>query len=391
MEATIHLKNFPNKKMVPEILKSHDFTWTDLNSDQVRIKGSFSKLKDVNADLEKLHYQPRIPLPSSPVRNASSGAISKHYANNRSDVSDGKRSHLGYGDKPSPASPSLSRRSASFHSRPTSAFPQTRYQHMSHSQGTEFVVDADVFKYAERFRRKDIEVIMCNHNVTPKYLQVGNNINICLQGRSAKIAAGKLQSLLNDLSKSLRTQEVPLNHVVHDGKALLEKIRKDRDIYKSVLVCKLIDRVHLIGPSGESYELKQRLLGKPVDHSGRPGRTLGSGSRERSHSMPPPDRKTTERDIIANPSPDGAQGYSPTRYQSHEEDSDPDFLSSSCFGKSLTKRSKSLSRLKVSPEKSTDDTQDKKTKKANHVFSISPLIKLGTKNEIKQKMRSSKK
>lgn len=403
VEATIHLKNFPDKKMVREILKSHGFTLMDLNSDQVRVKGSFSKLRNVKAHLEQLQNQMRIPLSSSPVQSTSSGAISKYYTKHSLDVSDGKANHLKYRDKPSPASPSspdtsLSWRSGSFHNRPTSAesraaFSQRPDHSMSFRRGMEsFVVDADVLKYARRLRKKDIEGILASHAVRLEEVQVGNNMNITLQGKSAKMAAGKLQSLLNDLSKSLRTQEVLLKDMDRDSQALLEKIEKDKNIYKSVLVCMMSDRLHLIGPSGESYELKQRLSGRPVDHSGRTGRTFDRDSRKRSHSLPPLTGRTAgrERDANANPSPVGARGYSPSKYQDVGEDSDEsEWVSTGCFGKPTLRRSQSMSRMKNSPEKSNAHMQEKKTERTPRSFFRNPLLKISGK-DIKKTLQRKK-
>ncbi|XP_062291386.1 RNA-binding protein 43 [Scomber scombrus] len=404
VEATLNLKHFPDKTMVRKILKSHSFTLTDLNSDQVRVKGSFSKLRDVKAHLEQLQNQTRIPPSSSPVQSISSGAISKHYTNHSSDVSDGKGNQLKYRDKPSPASPSSpatssSWRSGSFQNRPASAesraaFSQRPDQSMSLRRGTEsFVVDADVFTYARRFRKKDFEVILDSHIVRLEEVQVGNNMNITLQGKNAKMAAGKLQSLLNDLSKSLRTQEVLLKDMDRDSQALLEKIRKDKNIYKSVFVCMMSDRLHLIGPSGESYELKQRLSGRPGDHSGRTGRTFDRDSKKRSHSLPPLTRKTAgrERDAIANPSPVVARGYSLSKYQEVEEDGDePELVSTGCFGQPILRRNQSMSRVKNWPEKSNDHMQEKKTERTPRNFWRKPLLKISGK-DIKQQFKRPKK
>lgn len=392
MEATVHLKNFPDKKVVREILKSYGFAVTDLSSDQVHVKGSFLKLRAVKARLEK------------PVQRVSSGAISKIYTNNNSYVSAGKR----HRDKPphaspsSPSSPTASSSQAqgSSHNRPTSAgyrasFSPRPDQRMSLRRGTEsFVVDADVFKYAQRFRKKDIDVILDSHNVNLEVLQLDDSFNITLQGKSAKMAVSKLQSLLNDLSKSLRTQDVPLKDMDHDSQALFERIQKDKDIYKSVLICLMDDRLHLIGPSGESYELKQRLSGRPVDHSGRTGRTSDRNSRQRSSSLPPLTRNTTGRatDAIANPSPVGARGYSPSKYQDvKEKGAEPKRRATDRIRGALWGRNQSETREKGQEEKAQGHTPEKKNEKLPFKFLRKPLFEVLNVKDMKLKLKGSKK
>ncbi|XP_044191419.1 uncharacterized protein si:dkey-154b15.1 [Thunnus albacares] len=406
VEATVHLKDFPDKKVVREILKSHGFALMDLSSDQVRVKGSFLKLGVVKACLEQRRHsqtQTRITPYSSPLQRVSSGAIPKNYTNISSDVSDSRRKHLGYRDKPphaSPSSPSSPTTSSSWasgssHNRPTSVEYRASLsprpdQRTSLKRGTEsFLIDADVFKYALRFRKKDINVILDSHDVRLEELQVGDSFNITLQGKSVKMAVGKLQSLLNDLSKSLRTQEVPLKDIDRDSQALVERIRKEKDIYKSVLVCQMKDRLHLIGPSDESYELKQRLSGRPVYASGRTGRTFDRNSRNRSSSLPPLTRKTAgrERDAVANPSPVGARGYSPSKYQDvKEEVAAPKRGAAARFGGAALGRSQSESREKARAEKANYYTQETKTEKPPSNILRKPLLKL-TGKEIKEKLK----
>ncbi|TDH03890.1 hypothetical protein EPR50_G00146510 [Perca flavescens] len=328
VEATVHLNIFHNKAEVREILRSNGFALTDLSSDQVRVKGSFLKLKTAKASLEQL-LQSQTKTGITPVPKASSGAISKYYTSNSS-VTRGNRSQLGSREMPPQASPSSPPPSSSWASaspkkHPTSpeyraSFSPRPDQRGSFRAGMEsFVVDADVFRYADRLRKKDIEGILNSHNVTMEKHEVGDSFKITLLGKSVRIAVGKLQSLLNDLNKSLRTQEVPLKAMDREGRALLERIRKDRNIYNLVLVCPMNDKLHLIGPSGESYELKLRLLGRSVDQSGRTGR---APSRRRSSSLPPIRRKNTDRDsgAVAYPSPVAAAGYSPSKYRDDKQE-----------------------------------------------------------------------
>ncbi|XP_075962589.1 RNA-binding protein 43 [Anarhichas minor] len=311
VEATVHLDVFPDKAKVRDILRSHGFALMDLSGDQVRVKGSFLDLKAAKASLEPLLSSKTIPA----VPKASSGAISKRPAGNSS-VSGGNRAQ-----SKSPWASQSSANASSPYTHPSS--PESRAlfspppdQRGSFRPGREsFVVDVDVWRYAEQLRKKDIEDIRVSHHVEMEVLEVGESCDVTLLGKSARTAAGKLQSLMDDLSKSLRTQEVPLKDMDRDGKALLKRIQKERNIHLSVVVWPMNDTLHLIGPSAASYELKQRLLGRPVD---RTGRTSDKSSRRRSSSLPPISRKNTERDsgAIATPAPVGSlRGRSRSGYR----------------------------------------------------------------------------
>lgn len=304
VEATVHLNVFSDQTLVRDILRSQGFTLTDLGGDQVRVSGSFLKLRAVKTSLETLldaqaneDIKPSSSSSSSPVPKASSGAIPKYYTN-RSDV---KGSQLESQNKHPALSP------------PTSSSPNNHSASPPASLRPEkeiFVVDAHVFDYAERLRKKDIDSILGSHNVNMRLHPMEDNYNIILQGRSTAAALFKLQSLLDNLSKSLRVQEVPLKRMIPEGKALLDRILRNRNMYSSVLVCPKKDKLHLIGPSVESYELKQMLLGMPVDPSGRSGRTADKTSRRRSSSLPPVSQRNTDRDGVV-----GAAGYAPSKYQ----------------------------------------------------------------------------
>lgn len=317
VEATVHLSAFHNETQAREILRSHDFALTDLSHDQVRVRGSFLRLGAAKASLETLlnsqTKKDTAASSSSPVPKVSSGAISKYYTT-RSDTNR-SRSRSWSKHAPSPPTFPWSLMTGSSSNRPTSpkrsSFSPTPDQRSSPRAGEEVFVDADVFDYAERLRRKDLDSILDCHNVIRRAVHpVSDSYIITLEGRSAGKSVGKLQSLLDDLNKSLRTQEVPLRDMNPEGRALFRRIQKKKNIYGSVLVRPEEGKLHLIGPSGESYELKQRLLGRPVDRSGRTGRTLDRNARGRSSSLPPITRKSTERDGGV-----GATGHIPSKYQ----------------------------------------------------------------------------
>ncbi|XP_041811643.1 uncharacterized protein si:dkey-154b15.1 isoform X2 [Chelmon rostratus] len=393
-EATVHLSLFRNETQVREILRSHGFVLTDLSGDQVRVKGSFLKLREVKTSLELLLNSQT----KADIKASSSYAINS---------SDGNRSRLGSRNKPPHASPSSPASSSSWASsssnnHPTSPEYSTAFSLRPAQRGAvkaeteSFVVDADVFEYAERLRKKDVEGILDSHRVTVEVRPVGESCSITVQGKSTRIAVGKLQSLLNDLSKSLCTQEVTLKDLNDEGKALLQRIQKKRDIYNSVLICLKNDRLHLIGPSGESYELKQRLLGRPADRSGRTGRTSDKNpGRRRTSSVPPISQKNTGRDsgAAANPAPAGAAGYTPLKYQDDKQKgAEPEQTSAAPSG-SLRRRSHSESRQRKQVERVNGNLQDIENKHPppkSPKKGLTQLLKFDT-NDVKKKLKGLRK
>ncbi|XP_022612977.1 uncharacterized protein LOC111230503 [Seriola dumerili] len=371
--ATVHLNAFPDESEVREILRSHDFVTTDLSRDQLRVEGSFLGLKAVKVRLERSLN--------------SSSAVSRHYSSS-SGAPPPLTRHLH-----DPASPESRASSSGSDQRP------------SVRRGREsFVVDADVFRYAWQLRRKDIDIILENHNVRVEVIEVGDSNNISLLGRSTKTAASKLQSLLNDLSQSLRTQEVPLQDMDPGGIALLERIHKNKHIHNSVLVCETGHGLHLIGPSAKSYQLKQELLGRPVDQSGRTGRTFQKNPKRRSNSLPPTNRKITERDggDITNspaagavgytpPKPGGGTGYSPSKYQDDKQEAaERGAGARPGQSSSLRRRSRSETRQNTWAGKVNSFTQETENKGKASKSLKKPLLNFNPK-DIKQRIRNWRK
>ncbi|XP_034091932.1 uncharacterized protein si:dkey-154b15.1 isoform X2 [Gymnodraco acuticeps] len=333
VEATVHLNLFPNEAEVIELLQSHGFSLTYLSQDQVRVKGSFLKLKAVKASLEQIVKSDSktdiVPVPKASY--ASSGAVSKHYPRNSS-VSNANRSR----DKPpysSPSSPSSSSPPSSPNKLPSSQYkaspsPEPDQRSSFSPRSESFIVDEDVFRYADRLRKRDIDGIVECHNVRMVVVKVGDSASITLHGKSARTAVGKLQSLLDDLNQSLRTQEVLLKDMDQEGRVLLEKIKKDRNIYNSVLVCPMDVKLRLIGPSRESHDLKHILLRRQREQSRHPERTSVTIENRRSSSLPPVSHKNArDRGGVDTSYPYADEaGYSPSRYQ------DEELGAAGCFG-----------------------------------------------------------
>lgn len=255
MEATLNMEPFQDKKEVLSLLKSHGFAVNKIGGDKVRVKGNFKELRAVKIHLEKLM------------------ATKAH----RSSSSSGKESGSGLAS-------SLDCKETSPPDQQGSVRPRDEL----------IVVDRDVFSYAEEFRRKDLDealkgpVSMCSE-------KTGESVTITLSGKNSREARSKVEHLLADLNKFLRTQDVLLSNLSPQGACLLQKMEKSGNISGSNLVLLIGDRVHIIGPSKESFELKQQLL---VDRTERNGKSSERHRRRtRSLSLRQLFRRKSRRDV----------------------------------------------------------------------------------------------
>lgn len=278
VEATLQLNAVQDKVEVREILRSRGFELKDLSSDHLLVKGSFLELKSVKALLETSPAKvgaKRGPLESESQRASPSASISSSSVRGSSSLGD---------------------------------LPGTPDQTGSVRTGRAcFVVDPDVFDYAKCLRQKEMSSILDGHDATVSWEAADDHYIISLCGKSANVCMKKLKMLLDNLHKSLRTQEVALKDLSPEGRRLAARIQESRNIYKSVLLQKRDGSLHLIGPSGESYVLRQMLLGRTVDQSQPRGRRPDRKPSRRSSSLPPSSRNTEDGA--------GAAGPSPARYQ----------------------------------------------------------------------------
>lgn len=393
VEASLDVSMFPDKEEVKRLLKSYGFQTADLPSGQVCVKGTFMMLIAVKAHMEKLlNSQTQDNSSSSSLivngHGHSSGAIPKNH-NNGSSMHAGNRSPL-VGDQPLyalPSPPISSSSRGSPYIQPSSSeyegaqSPRQDHQPFPRPDSESFVIDTYLLDYAQRFKKTDITDILRNHNTTMNVTHAGPDTSkVILSGKNVKIPEGKLQSLLSNLTKTLYTQEIPLANL--DSKSqekVAQQIKKYEYIYRTVLVRQVGDTVRLVGPSVDSYEFKQRVLGKPVDQTAgvRPGRTMDKSSRLRSRSLPKtPMKHSTDRvhDDTSKPQPAEARHYSPTRYQDERGRGavvEPGAVKSSGI---LRGRSHSESREKVWEQKASLRQEKENTKPATG--QTSPLDRL---------------
>ncbi|XP_028317264.1 RNA-binding protein 43 [Gouania willdenowi] len=247
-EATLHLNSFQDEKKAREIVKSSGLTLTELGGGRVQVRGYYSRLKTASARLKEL-----LEAPTKPTQHFS---WSDEKA---SSPSDSRRPGPLYRSKSlpkqkSPRSP-LSRTVFS-----QSWDRQTSLQNSFRPGSESFHIDADLFKYADRLKNEEIQNILRTYSVQLYPKEYSDSFILTLKGADSNKAAFNLKQFFINLNDSLRTQDVPMKEMGHDGTALWKQIKKSGNIYNSVLVCKNKDSLHLVGPSEESYMLKQKLL-----------------------------------------------------------------------------------------------------------------------------------
>ncbi|XP_013881128.1 RNA-binding protein 43 [Austrofundulus limnaeus] len=289
VEATILVDHFQDQQEVQRLLRSHGFTVQDLGRGQVQIQGHFEHLRDLKVRLEQL-------LASERAAGGAASSSSLRHQDHRPPWS-GASSSLRHQDHRPPWSGASSSLRHQDHRPPWSGARRV-------SRGEWTMVDSDVFRYARQLGNKELRDLLSRSDLQTRTSEDGLSTGIRFLGTRTMV--GPLQNLLDDLNTSLRTQEVPLRDLDQQGRVLLRRIQEKRNVSESVLVCELEDRIHLIGPSKDSWELKQRLLGRPVHQSGARGRRDRDTSRWRSSSMGP----------AAGFSPSGPDPGRPQRTQS---------------------------------------------------------------------------
>lgn len=309
VEATLQLNALLDKIKLQDILRSQGFLTEDLTGDQVRVKGSFLKLKSVKASLEMLLKGPAavgvIPSPST-VPKVSSRDISRHHT----DASAAKQGQLdSQHTRVSPSASASTISSSLLRGSSLEDFPGTGNRPGSgRTERVCFAVEHDLYDYANCLRKKDVDTILVSHDVKLRVKPVDDTfVLIVLSGKGANAGMTKLKTLLANLFKSVMTQEVPLKDLTPEGMRLVAKIQECRNVYKSVLMQKRNGNLHLIGPSRECCVLKQTLLGRTADPSQQRGRITEKKPTRRSLSLPPTSRKAEDGA--------GAEGYAPSKYQ----------------------------------------------------------------------------
>ncbi|XP_024296611.1 uncharacterized protein LOC112264321 isoform X2 [Oncorhynchus tshawytscha] len=261
---------------------------------QLPIQGSFQKFTAVKAQLQQVLPQDTntlrhsSPSPSS-LNSHASGAISK--------------SSIRCNPFPSPQATGYVGDNLT-HMRNTSPKPVEPISQTPSCSEVFFITDADVLRYAQCVRKKDIDSILGGHatQMDVKPAEDSDLRYVFLEGKSPERVMEKLQVFLNKLHLRLRTQEIPLWTLDSDRQVRIhELVQKYNIIYPTVLVNHVGDLLRLVGPSKESYEMKQRLLGKPILlPAGLTGRVVDSST----HGAPIPWAPGPVPDPVSATAPD---------------------------------------------------------------------------------------
>ncbi|XP_041104087.1 uncharacterized protein LOC121314668 [Polyodon spathula] len=385
VRTSLRLEMFSDQGRVKELLEEHRFRVTELpgrRPEELQIEGSFTELRKLRTKLCEL-------LPASPrdvrgppasrylytadevkglenstgarqnrVNDSGSGAISKTKFSNSP------------GQRKDPYSMGERRSRAPLVTLPLS--PQAS-QTPRKTQRVSFNIDKHVLRYAKAFHRQEMSEILDSQCVEMSEEESDEISNVILTpqiGRDSpesvlKVAQELLSSLLFELGHTLRTQEIDLSSYDRQQQSqILERSKMLKNIYKVLVIWPDRGSIQLVGPSLESYELRQRLLGQAVNSSvgeqlasNRQGRLL-RGDFRRSSSLPRQPSRTDLRSPMEGTA--SAQQYSPEKYEG-EGRLDVAGLEKAKAGStpSPKKIEKSLQKKKASSEKwgKTKDSQ----------------------------------
>ncbi|XP_036372039.1 uncharacterized protein si:dkey-154b15.1 [Megalops cyprinoides] len=314
VSTTLDLGKFRSQTAVKDILTRHKFEISYLRSGQLLLVGTFLNLKAARVKLGELLLSREAQSQSSllgPHFSAhTAGPVSKTKVSPDSAVlsyQNGVAVHAGRKGveetRAAAASWSSSNSTSSQESgapysppsylgdTPSNSSHRRQYMASHYRDKVSFVIDANALRYAQCFYGDVIQETLQTNRVEMK-LKDAENLEvstIVLVGSNPEIAKDRLAAFLMEVHRLLRVQEIPLASLTQEQRVQLDRrIRIHRDVYK-VLVQQVGDTLQLLGPSSDSYELKQRILGEEVSlpTSRREGRALErSRVVRRSSSLP---------------------------------------------------------------------------------------------------------
>ncbi|XP_051527824.1 uncharacterized protein LOC127425663 isoform X2 [Myxocyprinus asiaticus] len=333
VEAFLNANLFSSQREILNLLDSHGFKVSETRSGQLHLQGSFLKLKLIHSKLMQLlaqetHLQRTTP---SPYTNGySKGPVSKYCPNDYESISkytlrynqtNGNSVYVG-ASSPSTAitsrSPEFPSSLPSFRmvSPPagSSSFggscssPSRFYDDSNTSSETpsprqtevSFPVEPDVFKYTMRFEKEFIKKMELDYSTHINHEDNSGVFTVKILGGAFEEAAKKLSYFMQDITSSLRTQEIDLNKLSDSQQRLIaHNIYMFKDIYK-VLIWQEGHVIKVVGSSKDSYEVKQRLLGCEVDNP-VPSQLVRSSHLRSSNSLPRQTTRTRMEDDRLNP------------------------------------------------------------------------------------------
>ncbi|XP_056110236.1 uncharacterized protein si:dkey-154b15.1 [Rhinichthys klamathensis goyatoka] len=310
-EAFLDMNMFSSHSKIQELLHSHGFQMSRTSPGQLHLQGSFLQLKLIYPKLVQflaLETLPQRGTPSHYTNGSSSDSVSRA---EKSDSSDSRRSH-NYGN-------SVHSEGRSTSSGITSRSPEYQYRQnaslMDRSSSTEspfsspsriyedsrtsvqqrnpssprqteisIHVELDVLKYTMLFKEDLISKIKSDHHTHINHKEESGVGMVKLSGGNFREAAKELSALMEEITKSLRTQEIDLNVCDESQKRdIIQNAYTFQKIY-DVLIRQEDNVIKVVGSSKDSYDAKQKLLGLDVDIA--PPKGMERNKLRRSSSLP---------------------------------------------------------------------------------------------------------
>ncbi|XP_043074301.1 RNA-binding protein 43 [Puntigrus tetrazona] len=346
-EALLDVSMFSSQKRIQNLLHSHGFDVSETRSGQLHLQGTFLNLKRVNPKLMRLLAQDTQPQRTTPSGytngypsdyESRSHFTSRHGHNNgHSRYAAAARPSSGVNSR-SPESPNrlmqaaspldVSSSTESSFSSPSRSYEDSsvsvRQQNPSSPRKTEasFHVDLDMFNYVMHFKESFIEKIKSDYHTKVNHEDSLGFVHVKLTGGAFEEAAKKLSKFMQEMSSSLYTHEIDMNKIDHNQrKYITEKAYSYQDIY-TVLIRQEGSIIKVVGLSKDSYEAKEKLLGREVDNT--LPRDFQKNRLRRSRSLPKQKTRTRE-DADLGRRPDAIYATTVTSSSaSRSRDSQPD-------------------------------------------------------------------
>lgn len=301
-EALLEMNTFSNHRKIQELLHSHGFQVSETSPGQLHLQGSFLKLKLIYPKLvqflaQETHHQRGTPShytngyssvsrgeksDSSDYESRSNFTSMRTHNNGNSVYAEGSSTSSGITSRSIESqyrqaflqNASLLDRSSSTESpfsSPSRMYEDSRTSVQQRNPSSprqnevSIPVDTDVWKYIMHFKEDFINKIKSDHHTHINHKFESGVVMVKISGGNFGEAAKELSELMQEISDSVRTQEIDMNACDESQKKyIIQKAYSFQKIY-NVLIRKEGNIIKVVGSSKDSYEAKQKLLGRDVD------------------------------------------------------------------------------------------------------------------------------
>ncbi|ROK35667.1 RNA-binding protein 43 [Anabarilius grahami] len=362
-EAFLDMNMFSSHRKIQELIHSHGFQVSETSPGQLHLQGSFLKLKLIYPKLVQFLVQETHPQRGTPSHYTNGySSVSRAEKSDSSDYESrsnftSRRSHNNgnsvYAEGRSTSSEITSRSTESQYrqaflqnaslldrssstespfSSPSRIYEDSRTSAQQRNpssprQNEESIpVESDVWKYIMHCKEDFINKIKSDHHthINPKV--ESGVVMVKISGGNFREAAKELSELMQEITDSVRTQEIDMNACDESQKRdIIQKALRIQKIY-NVLIREEGNIIKVLGSSKDSYEAKQKLLGRDVDIA--PPKHMERNILRRSSSLPR--QKTRARmenldvdqipgDVCATTVSSSSASHSQTDSQSQQE------------------------------------------------------------------------